>query len=98
MQLANFRQGAAWDVQRVDTDKLPTLIFVDYATVGIGIFAAAAGIPLSEILNFENTYARFFSNFAASEPPDPTYTSLPARNVYNTQLGYQLYTSGKIGP
>jgi hypothetical protein len=29
---------------------------------------------------------------------DQTYTNLPARNVFNTNLGYQLYQSGKVGP
>jgi RHS repeat-associated protein len=93
--LANFGQGAAWDVQRVGSDRLPTRDFIDYATVGIGLYGAAAGIPANEILTYENTYAGWRSSFGGVTM-DSTYTNLPARNVFNTNLGYQLYQSGRI--
>jgi len=96
--LVNFGQGKAWDVQRVGSDQLPTPAFIDYATVGIGLYGAAAGIPAGEILTYQNWYAGTYSHFAPDTVYDTTYTHLPARNVFNTNLGYQLYQSGRIGP
>jgi len=93
--LASFRQGGAWDVQRVDTDVRPTPAFVDYATVAIGLYGAAQGIPEGAILSLENDYAGRYSNFG-NVPMDQKYTNLPARNVWNTRLGYELYQSGRI--
>jgi RHS repeat-associated protein len=95
--LLNFGQGGPWDVQRVGSDRAPTPAFVDYATVGIGLYGAATGIPAREMLAVEHAYAAQFSNFGNAQP-DSTYTHLPARNVFNTNLGYQLYQSGRIGP
>ncbi|MCK1383311.1 RHS repeat-associated core domain-containing protein [Bradyrhizobium sp. 21] len=95
LDLGKFGQGKSWDVQRVDTDRLPTPAFIDYATVGIGLFAAAAGIPEPTLLSVENNYAWAKSNFGNVQM-DATYKSLPARNVFNTKLGYQLFQSGRI--
>jgi hypothetical protein len=96
--LLNFGQGQPWDIQRVGSDRLPTPAFIDYATVGIGLYGAAAGIPVGEILSYQNTYAGLFSRFAPNTVYDSTYTNLPARNVFNTNRGYELYNSGRIGP
>lgn len=98
VQLLNFGQGGPWDVQRVGSDKLPTPAFVDYATIGIGLYGAAAGIPPNEMLTYENWYAGLNSHFDEKVERDSTYTNLPKRNVDNTKLGYHLYESGRIGP
>jgi len=68
----------------------------DYATVGIGLYGAAAGIPVDEILTYQNAYAAGRSDFKKARM-DPIYTNLAERNVFNTKLGYQLYQSGRIG-
>ena len=49
------------------------------------------------ILTIQNAFAWLYSNFG-NATRDATYTNLPARNVANTKLGYQLYQSGLIGP
>lgn len=97
-QLWNFRQSAPWDVQRVGPNRLQTPAFVNYATIGIGLYGAAARIPLDEMLTYENWYAGLFSRYPADTDYDPIYTHLPRVNVDNTKHGYQLYESGQIGP
>ncbi len=74
--LTYFGQGGLWDVQRVGSDGLPTLAFVDYATVGIGLFGAAAGIAAGELLGYQNTYAGLFSHFGSNTVYDTVYTQL----------------------
>ncbi len=71
--------------------------FIDYATVVIGLYYAAAGFPLNECLKIQNIYAAIFSNFGRVQM-DRTYTHLAERNVFNTKLGYELFNSGRIGP
>ncbi|MGO8915757.1 MAG: hypothetical protein ACLQJR_07610, partial [Stellaceae bacterium] len=58
---------------------------------------AAAGIPIDELLSYQNLYAVYHSNFG-NAPRDPVYTHLAERNVDNTRRGYELYESGRIGP
>jgi hypothetical protein len=93
----NFRQGGPWDVQRIGSDRDPTHKFIDYATVGIGLYGAAAGIPIDELPFYQNLYAAHHSDFGDVER-DPVYTHLAQRNVKNTRRGYELYNSGQIGP
>ncbi len=90
-----FRQGGSLDAQRVDGRVVRQ--YVDYATVGIGLYGAAAGIPLDEMLANENEYARWHPRPPGQEM-DETYRFLPKRNVANTKLGYDLYSSGRVGP
>jgi hypothetical protein len=53
------------------------------------------GIPRKEILETENLVA-ITSHFKDSGEMDKVYTHLPERNVHNTDLGYQLYQSGRV--
>ena len=79
------------------TEEIPALnkAFIDYATVVIGLYGASAGIPINEVLTYQNAYAGRHSKFG-NVVMDPIYNNLPARNVVNTQMGYQLYLSGRI--
>jgi hypothetical protein len=90
--LAHFRPGGPWDAQRLGgsyhTD------FVDYSTVAIGLYAAANGMPREEILEVEDLVARR-SDFKG-QPLDKVYTHLAVRNIQNTDLGYQLFQSGRV--
>jgi hypothetical protein len=63
--------------------------------VSLGLYGATAGISMDALLQIQNTYAGFFSNFGDA-PMDNMYTNLAARNVFNTRLGYELYYSGRI--
>jgi hypothetical protein len=91
--LSHFDRAAAWDAQRVGGSYHPE--FVDYATVAIGLYAAANGIPRNEILEIQNQIARR-SHYDPNTEMDKTYTHLPTRNIKNTDLGYHLYQSGRI--
>ncbi len=93
--LANFRRGGPWDAQRIGGINHED--FVDYATVAIGLYAAAAGISRADILEVENLVA-MSSHYAKGTEFDPRYTYLPTRNVKNTNLGYKLFETGKIRP
>lgn len=91
-QLRQFGQGGIWDAQRIQGQAVDE--YRDYATIAIGLFAAAAGLPIQIALQIENVYAYLSSNF--DEQMDEVYTNLPRRNVRNTEIGYELYQSGRI--
>jgi hypothetical protein len=83
-----FSQNGYWDFQREGGAFHPE--FIDASTVAIGLYNAAAGVPLSTILTIENNYAASHSNYPAGTIMNSTYTHLPERNVQNTIIGYQL--------
>jgi RHS repeat-associated protein len=85
--LAKFRRGGSWDLQRLSGDFDPR--FIDSATILIGMYAASAGVTRGQILSIENDVAKD-SKYAAGTPMDSTYTHLPARNVTNTDIGMRL--------
>ena len=91
-ELSNFRRSGPWDAQRLGGSKHPE--FIDYSTVAIGLYAAANGISRDDILAIENAFS-IFSSFGNVDM-DETYTFLPKRNVFNTDLGYSLYSSGRV--
>jgi hypothetical protein len=91
--LCHFDRGHPWDAQRINHTYHRE--FVNYATVAIGLYAAANGIPEKDILTAQNLRA-FDSHYASDVKMDGTYTNLPATNVENTHLGYWLYLQHKI--
>jgi len=93
--LANFRRGGKWDLQRLSGNFDPR--FIDSATILIGMYAAASGLPRSQILSIENDIARG-STYAKGTVMDSTYTHLPVRNVMNTDTGMRLVQSGAYVP
>jgi hypothetical protein len=97
--LALFRQGGAWDFQRVGPSQTFVGSFTDYANFEIGAYAASIGMSLDDALGISNQYAAYKSNFKFSpdNPPNPIYNNLPNRNVYDTTLGYSFYQDGSIG-
>jgi hypothetical protein len=92
-QLLRFVQGGPWDAQRIGAQVV--IDYRDYATIVIGLYMSAAGVPLQIALSVENGYAYWSSKFGP-EPMDLVYTNLPERNVRNTEVGYELYESGRI--
>jgi len=95
VDLSNFRQGGAWDAQRVGRKFHKE--FVDDATVNIGLYGAAAGITQGQLLSVQDSYAALQSHFSPGTKMDAVYVHLPERNVQNTKLGYELFNSGRIG-
>lgn len=92
--LEKFRQGGEWDAQRVGHRYHDE--YVDYATVAIGLYAAAAGIPEAAILTIQDTYAFLRSRYRDKAGHDKDYPSLLHENVENTQIGYSLYRSQRM--
>ncbi len=91
--LANFRRGGKWDLQRLSGKFDPR--FIDSATILIGIYAASADITRKHILNIENDVA-ITGSYPKGTKMDSTYTHLPVRNVRNTDIGMQLVISGAV--
>ena len=94
--LFNFGHSFGWDLQRDHGENITEL--VDGATVVLGLYGAAAGIPEDALLGIQNTYAWCFSKFKKDVEMDKRWGSLPTRNVVNTHIGYELYRLGWIGP
>jgi hypothetical protein len=97
-KLLLFRQGRIWDMQRDGKMYFPE--FVEYASIVIGLFGAASAINETLLLVISDVYAIAASThrYSPANPRDPTFGALPARNIWNTRLGYQLYKTGRIGP
>jgi hypothetical protein len=60
LDLRKFRQYGTWDLQR-NPENTPEL--VDGATIAIGLYGAAAGIPEDDLLKIQNQYANNHSTF-----------------------------------
>jgi hypothetical protein len=102
-RLENFKHGGMWDLQRPRLQKdsngkhIVYDEFIDVASVAIGVYAAAAGLTRAEILVLQSGYAVFNSDFGGAKRH--WFWALPERNVFNTDLGYDLYRTGTIpGP
>jgi hypothetical protein len=97
-ELSHFAWWMPWDAQRsgnwLDGEYYGE--FVDYATIAIGLYAAAAGISRDSILTAQNWAAAVGSRFPPGKEPDKTYIHLLPANVQNTDAGYSLYESGRI--
>ena len=93
-QLSKFNHYREWDAQRLGGKFHEE--YVDYSTVAIGLYAASAGMSLDEILRIQDAFAALESKFPSDRARDKTYTHLLARNVANTELGFQLYEAGRI--
>ncbi len=91
--LFNFDHGGPWDAQRIAGQQYDK--YVEYATIAIGLYAAAYGIPEDKILEIENIAA---GKYSKNREFDKTYINLPEDNVKWTDIGYELYKSGKISP
>jgi len=87
--MKSFGQKGPWDIQRLGTGEVDQK-YVDYATVAIGLYGGAAGMPRDYALSISNVYARFNSNFGKDAVMSRVFGSLPQRNVFNTDLGYEL--------
>lgn len=93
VDLLQFMHRFPWDAQRREGEFFDD--WVDYATIAIGLYAAAAGISKHHILMAQNIFAGWFSNFGRV-PMDSTYTNLPKRNISNPEIGFRLYRDGQF--
>jgi hypothetical protein len=60
----------------------------------IGVFAAAAGMRVEDMLNLVDAYAAPISRF--KDDRDSVYTHSAKQDVEDTKRGYALYQSGRI--
>jgi hypothetical protein len=90
--LSYFRRGGPWDEQRLDGRVDGR--FVDYATIAIGAYAAAAGLAVRDILELEDFIARS-SKFGNDTVFSLDFPHLPVRNVFNTETGYDLFNENR---
>jgi hypothetical protein len=91
-RLKNFVQGGIWDLQRPRDNSGQHVFreeFVNAATVAIGIYCSAAGIPFNVALEGESFYSKQANSNFGNVAMD-RYYGLPKRNVLNTDLGYDL--------
>lgn len=69
--------------------------FVNAASIAIGIYAAAAGWDLHDVLTVSNAFAAVASSHGKVKY-SKKYKALPERNVLNTTIGYNMQKDGKI--
>jgi hypothetical protein len=81
-ELRQFEHNGAWDAERVQGRYV--VEYEDYATIAIGLYCAAAGMPFYTALLVQLTYAMKEGRL------------LTAREIRDTQIGYELYQSGRI--
>ncbi|HYZ24455.1 MAG TPA: hypothetical protein VE690_20070, partial [Rhodopila sp.] len=87
--LSKFNRGAAWDAQRIGGAYRPE--FVDYATVAIGLYAAAAGISRGISLHVQNLFA-ITSHFASDADMGSRFRNLLVRSsILALVLGTGLF-------
>lgn len=89
-QLA-FHRGGPLDAQVRYGAKAP------YANYVYGVYNAARGEELGDMLDLANLYGKLFSNYPKKTEFDKTYTSIPAGNVQNITRGYEDYKNGQWG-
>jgi hypothetical protein len=81
-ELRQFEHNGPWDAERFEGQYVTE--YQDYATIAIGLYMAAAGIPYQVALLIQLSYTA------------RDYRWLSAREIRDTQMGYELYQSGRI--
>jgi len=56
------------------------------------------GLPEKRCLEIQNDYAGKRGSYANSIIMDSKFPKLPVRNIANTRIGYEVYSSGRIAP
>lgn len=88
-QLLAFHRGGPLDAQVRYGGSTP------YANYAFGIYNAARGAELGDVLDLANLYGKLFSKYK-DKPMDETYESIPAENVQNITKGYKDYKNGTL--
>jgi hypothetical protein len=88
--------GGPLDAERFDWTYV--LDYRHYQNIMIGVYGAAAGMSRDQVLSLVDLYATIVSEFRAKdkEPRDEFYTHSAKQDVKDTNLGYELYESGRI--
>jgi hypothetical protein len=88
--------GGPLDAERFDWTYV--LDYRHYQNIMIGVYGAAAGMSRDQVLSLVDLYATIVSEFRAKdkEPRDEFYTHSAKQDAKDTNLGYELYESGRI--
>jgi len=69
-----------------------------YANYAYGVYNAARGADLGDVLDLANLYGKLFSKYPKDKAMDQTYKSIPADNVRNITKGFNDYRGGWVRP
>jgi hypothetical protein len=92
--LAPLAPGGILDAERFDWTYVRD--YRHYQNIMIGVYAAAAGMRVEDVLKLVDDYAAPVSNFKAKERLDEVYTHSAKQDVDDTKFGYDLYKAGRI--
>jgi hypothetical protein len=92
--LAALAPGGVLDAERFDWTYVRD--YRHYQNIMIGVYAAAAGLPVDDVLKLVDAYATPISGFSTKEKLDTVYTHSARQDVDDTKSGYALYQSGRI--
>lgn len=91
-QLA-FHRGGPLDAQVRYGGSTP------YANYAYGVYNAARGADLGDVLDLANLYGKLFSKYDFQKvKPDEIYQAIPAENVRNITKGFNDYRGGWVRP
>jgi hypothetical protein len=82
--LRQFERNGPWDAERFQGQYV--IDYTDYATIAIGLYMAAAGVPFAIAVLIQQTYLLW------------NFRLLSEREIRDTEIGYELYQSGRISP
>jgi hypothetical protein len=92
--LAALAPGGVLDAERFDWTYVRD--YRHYQNIMIGVYAAAAGLPVDDVLKLVDAYATPISGFSTKEKLDSVYAHSARQDVEDTKFGYALYQSGRI--
>jgi hypothetical protein len=92
--LAALAPGGVLDAERFDWTYVRD--YRHYQNIMIGVYAAAAGLPVEDVLKLVDAYATPISGFSTKEKLDSVYAHSAQQDVEDTKFGYALYRSGRI--
>jgi hypothetical protein len=92
--LAALAPGGVLDAERFDWTYVRD--YRHYQNIMIGVYAAAAGLPVDDVLKLVDAYATPISGFSTKEKLDTVYAHSARQDVEDTKFGYALYQSGRI--
>jgi hypothetical protein len=90
--LSPLAPGGVLDAERFDWTYVRD--YRRYQNIMIGVFAAAAGMRVEDMLSLVDAYAAPISRF--KDDRDTVYTHSAKQDVEDTKRGYALYQSGRI--
>jgi hypothetical protein len=92
--LAKFMHNGPWDFQRLRSDDSRTIFtndYKDFSNIAIGYVGASLGIDPSKITYISDQYCQATHCHFREPMAKPPYSHLPARDVADFAIGYNLW-------